>query len=289
MNSCPVSVIIPTYNRALFIGRALESVVRQTLKCSEIIVVDDGSTDNTSDILVKFSSSENIPLKIVRQTNRGVAAARNHGIVKATGDYIAFLDSDDHWHKKKIELQYKCLQENPDYLVSHTREKWLRRGIHLNQKKIHIPRHGDIFNHCLQLCGVGMSTVMVKKEFFNKVGFFDEILRCCEDYDLWLRASSKFPFFLVDLPLTIKEGGREDQISWMNRVGMDRLRIYAIKKLLDSETLNDKQIVLALEEFNRKCFVFGSGCIKHGKRKSGEFFLDLAKKYTDKFHSINRY
>ncbi len=287
MNPYPVSVVIPSYNRAELLGRALFSVTKQTSQCSEIIVVDDGSTDSTVDFLNRFSCTTQIPLKILLQKNKGPAAARNFGIRTSKNEYIAFLDSDDHWHKRKIEMQYKVFVENPEYMISHTREKWLRRGIHLNQKKKHIPRHGDIFNHCLQLCGVGMSTVMVKKSLFSTIGVFDETLRCCEDYDFWLRVSSRFPFYLVDIPLTVKEGGREDQISCIHRIGMDRMRIYAIKKILDAKILTEKQCLLALDEFEKKCVVFGRGCLKHGRIETGEHYLELARSY-EKFYQKGR-
>ncbi|OEU51314.1 MAG: glycosyl transferase family A [Desulfobulbaceae bacterium S3730MH12] len=281
MDACPVSVIIPTYNRAEFLNRALLSITRQTLRCAEIIVVDDGSTDNTPAILEAFSRTEKVPLTVLKQNNKGVASARNRGIVRAAHEYIVFLDSDDHWHKRKIEMQFKALKENPDYLISHTREKWLRRGIHLNQKRKHTPQHGNIFQHSLQLCAVGMSTVMVRKELFSLVGIFDETLRCCEDYDLWLRVSCRFSFNLIDSPLTVKEGGRADQVSYIYRTGMDRMRIYSIKKMLDSGILTKEQTILALDEFNRKCSVFGNGCIKHGKVETGEYYLNLVKDYLN--------
>jgi len=279
MNPYPVSVVIPTYNRVKLLGRALFSVLKQTVKCSEIIVIDDGSTDMTVDFLKEVSENSEIPLKIVQQSNKGPAAARNCGIKHAENEYIAFLDSDDHWHKNKIEMQYGILDKSPEYLISHTKEKWLRRGVHLNQKKKHIPRHGDIFDHCLQLCAVGMSTVMAKKDLFLQTGLFDETLRCCEDYDFWLRVSCRFPFYLVDAPLTVKEGGREDQISNIYRIGMDRIRIYAMKKIIDSKILDEKQWLLALQEFERKCIVFGRGCLKHGKEETGRYYLELAELY----------
>ena len=277
MNFYPVSVIVPTYNRAEFLNRALMSVVKQTVKCSEIIVVDDGSTDDTANLLHKFARTIEIPLKIIRQENKGPAAARNLGITSAKQEYVAFLDSDDHWNKRKIEIQYKILQDNPEYLISHTKEKWLRRGAHLNQKKKHIPRHGDIFDHCLQLCGVGMSTVMIRSDLFEKIGLFDENIRCCEDYDFWLRVSCRFPFYLVNEPLTVKEGGREDQVSSIYRMGMDRIRVYALKKIIDSKILTEKQYLLAIDEFKRKCTVFGNGCLKHGKNNTGRYYLELAE------------
>jgi glycosyltransferase involved in cell wall biosynthesis len=281
MNFSPISVIVPTYNRVQFLGRALSSIANQTLKCAEIIVVDDGSTDGTSELLETFSPNSGMVLNILNQPHQGVASARNMGIAAAENDIIAFLDSDDHWHKRKIEIQFRSFADNPDFQISHTREKWLRRGVHLNQKKKHMPGHGNIFPQCLQLCAVGMSTVMVRKELFEQVGSFDEYLHCCEDYDLWLRVSCKHSFQLIDRPLTVKEGGREDQVSYMYRIGMDRMRIYSIRKLLDSGNLNEEQTCLALHEFNRKCTVFGNGCIKHGKRKLGEYYLDLAGRYLN--------
>jgi len=154
-----ISVIIPTYNRASFLGRALDSVCRQTMACDEIIVVDDGSSDTTYEIIDTFARECEVPVHYIFQENGGPARARNTGIGIAKFSHIAFLDSDDHWLKNKLKLQFDGLAGNPDMVISHTHERWYRRGIHLNQKKIHQPRSGNIFKHCLQLCAVGMSTV----------------------------------------------------------------------------------------------------------------------------------
>ena len=282
MVAASLSIIIPTFNRAERLKKAIQSVLRQSQPCNEIIVVDDGSCDATRKVVEEFEN-RNTPLKYYYQENKGPAAARNLGIEKSECDFIAFLDSDDHFHKKKIEKQYCELQKNSDYLISHTYEKWYRRGVHLNQKKIHIPRHGMIFDHCLQLCAVGMSTVMVRKELFDKVGLFDESFRCCEDYDFWLRVSYRYPFLLVPEKLTIKEGGREDQVSCQYRVGMDKLRVYAIEKLLKDKVLDEPQTVLAIEELIKKAQIYGSGCKKHGNIQEADFFLNLAKRYKTKF------
>lgn len=280
MSSCPVSVVIPTYNRAEFLKRTIDSVLRQTLACSEIIIVNDGSTDNSLELLQAISENSRVPLRIITTENQGVAAARNRGIITAKHEYIAFLDSDDHWHKKKLELQYGALAKESEYVISHTKERWFRRGLHLNQKKIHIPRQGNIFDHCLQLCAVGMSTVIVKKELFETVGYFDESLICCEDYDIWLRASCKYPFLLIDEKLTIKEGGREDQLSFIHRVGMDEKRIYSIRKLLDANCLSADQKELAIKSLIEKITVFAKGCEKHGKVDEARRYFDLLKEYT---------
>ncbi|RUM44320.1 MAG: glycosyltransferase family 2 protein [Desulfocapsa sp.] len=271
-----ISVVIPTYNREKLLIRALQSVAEQRLNCNEIVVVDDGSTDCTKQRVEEFAAASTLTVIYLYQNNKGPAAARNIGIHTACYDTIAFLDSDDHWHKRKIELQYAALEKNPDLMISHTREKWLRRGKHLNQKKKHQPGNGDIFAHCLQLCAVGMSTVMLRKKLFDSVGFFNEKYRCCEDYDLWLRTSCRYPFLMVEEPLTIKEGGREDQVSFQYRIGMDKLRIASMRDLLKAEILSDSQQKMCLLELRRKCTVYGKGCLKHEKPEEGKHYLAIA-------------
>jgi glycosyltransferase involved in cell wall biosynthesis len=282
MNRCPVSVIIPTFNRSLLLQRAIDSVLCQTVQCSELIIIDDGSTDNTQNILKELSTTAKISFRVYHQKNKGPAAARNFGVRQARYPVIAFLDSDDHWDKQKLATQYRHFTENSGYQISHTREKWLRRGRHLNQKKKHVPRHGDIFDHCLRLCGVGMSTVMMNRALFDQVGLFDEALRCCEDYELWLRISSRYPFLLVDQPLTVKEGGREDQVSCQYGLGMDRMRIYSLRKLLDSGILDRHRHLMTLNELKKKATIFGNGCLKHHKTAIGRSYLDLIAVYEEK-------
>lgn len=287
MKSCPVSVIIPTYNRGEFLERSITSIFRQSMICSEIIVVDDGSEDNSLEILERLQSKSPVPLKIVCQKNAGPASARNSAIRVANCPYLAFLDSDDHWLVKKLEIQYTALRDSDGFLISHTKEKWLRRGKHLNQKKIHIPQHGEIYSHCLLLCAVGMSTVMVSQDVLTEVGFFDETLRCCEDYDMWLRVACRYPFHLVDAPLIVKEGGRDDQVSYQYRLGMDRFRIFSLQKMLDSTLLNEQMYLATFREFSRKVNVFGNGCIKHNKEKMGREYLALIPLYRQK--AIRKY
>lgn len=273
----PVSVIIPTYNRASLLTRAINSVLGQSSFGGEIIIVDDGSTDDTKDIVKGFHPKG--CLKYIYMEKKGAAAARNRGVAEANHDIIAFLDSDDHWHKEKLSKQLKALCQNSSYSISHTGEKWLRRGLHLNQKEIHKPRHGYIFDHCLKLCAVGLSTVLMKKWLFLESGGFNESLPCCEDYDLWLRISSKYDFLLIPEPLTIKEGGREDQLSYQYRVGMDKYRIYALEQLLTKGDLNEQQITRTLAELKKKCKIYGRGCIKHGRHNEGERILNIPRKY----------
>lgn len=273
----PVSVIIPTYNRAALLRRALSSVVRQTVNCKEIIVIDDGSIDDSYQALAGLpGTAEGPEIRHYFQQNRGPAAARNLGIEMARCPTIAFLDSDDHWQRKKLERQFLMMEKCPEYFISHTREQWLRHGRHLNQKKRHIPRHGDIFGQSLELCAVGMSTVMLRIEIFDRVGRFDESMRCCEDYDFWLRTSCLYPFLLIDEALTVKEGGREDQVSSQYRIGMDRFRIESLLRLLKSDNLNDFQVEQTRRELLKKCIIYGKGCLKHGRTAEGDTYLRLA-------------
>ncbi len=272
-----LSVIIPTYNREHFLERALGSVLAQTVLPREIIVVDDGSADRTRYLVDRLRDCSGAEIRYFSQSNSGPAAARNRGIELSSFDVVAFLDSDDHWLTRKIEVQFQTLVNHDHCRISHTREKWLRRGKHLNQKAIHKPADGIIFNSCLRLCCVGMSTVMFEKSLCDDYGLFDETLRCCEDYDYWLRVSAAEPFLLINEPLTIKEGGRTDQVSVRYRVGMDRYRIYALLKLIVKKQLSPVQLKQARDMLVTKCKIYGTGCTKHGKITEGKIILDLAK------------
>lgn len=275
-----ISAIIPTYNRKELLQRAIQSVFTQTHPVDELLIIDDGSTDDTSDYIANLRPVAPVPLRYHFQANSGAAAARNTGVGIAFGDLLCFLDSDDHWSRDKIDIQHRAMQEQPDYLISHTRETWYRDGKRVNQKKKHDPPHGDVFARSLGMCVVGMSTVMVRKELFNRFGGFDPTLICCEDYDLWLRVSCKVPFLLIPQPLTIKDGGREDQLSALHRMGMDRYRIQALCSLLESQVLTMDQYEKARDEVGKKCRIYGNGCIKHGRRQEGEKYLQLADQYT---------
>lgn len=279
-----VSVIIPTFNRSKRLVKALVSVAEQQELPAELIVVDDGSTDATQEVVTAFSDSTSLKCRYHFQSNRGPAAARNSGIGLARSKYLAFLDSDDQWHRDKLAVQYEALASSPEYLISHTMERWYRNGEHLNQKKHHIPLHGDIFSQALRLCCVGMSTVMAKRELFDHYGLFDDTLRCCEDYDLWLRISAFENFYLVDNRFTVKHGGRPDQVSHRFRVGMDRFRIQALSKLIMARVLEKEQQALACIELEKKCTIYARGCAKHDKNVEASYYFELADFYRSKLY-----
>jgi glycosyltransferase involved in cell wall biosynthesis len=277
-----ISVIIPTFNRAEFLEQAIASVLDQSLACGEILVVDDGSVDATSEVVRKISGSTAVPIRYLYQENKGASAARNKGIAEAQHDLFCFLDSDDRWAPHKLEMQLEAMERQPHYLISHTREIWYRQGKRVNQKKKHAPPHGEIFNRSLRMCVVGMSTVMVRRELFTRYGLFAEDMLCCEDYDLWLRVSREEEFLLIDEALTLKDGGRPDQLSVLHRLGMDTWRIRSLCRLLESGRLSSEQSTWALAELERKCTVYGKGCLKHGRPEEGERYLTLPEQFRVK-------
>ncbi|MBI2167258.1 MAG: glycosyltransferase family 2 protein [Candidatus Omnitrophica bacterium] len=258
-----VSVVIPAYNRAPLLGRALESVLTQKELPAEILIVDDGSTDETPAVVRKLA--ENHPaVKYLYQPNRGPAAARNLGIRSSQSPFLAFLDSDDEWMPGKLQAQLRFFEENPDYLICQTEEIWIRNGRRVNPMKKHQKFGGEIFEKCLPLCIVSPSAVMMRREFFDQVGPFDESFPACEDYDLWLRASARFPIGLVEKPYVIKYGGHSDQRSRQFPV-MDQFRIRALRKILDSGGLSEEQRTAAVLELKRKSEIVNRGALKRGK------------------------
>jgi len=270
-----ISVVIPTYNRLSLLGRALDSVLAQTLPADEIIVIDDGSTDNT----VLMLKSRYPGIKLMTQDNRGVSAARNAGIEAARHDWIALLDSDDVWHQNKLKIQVQALQDSPEYLICHSDEAWIRNGFRVNQMNKHKKAGGHIFQHCLPLCVISPSAVMIHRLLFDEIGLFDETLFACEDYDLWLRICSRYPVLYIDEALITKHGGHDDQLSrqyW----GMDRFRIQALNKIITEAGLSEIDRDAAIKVMIDKINIYLIGAEKHGNTKHVDDFKQLLMKYT---------
>ena len=269
-----VSVIIPTFNRAQKVVRAVSSILHQTFTDFEIIVIDDGSTDGTTEALARYN--DRITL-ISHSSNRGVSAARNNGIRNSNAPLIAFLDSDDYWLPEKLAAQVDFFAARPEALACQTEEVWIRRGHRVNPGKKHLKPSGSIFQPSLKLCLVSPSAVMLKRALIEEVGLFDEGLPACEDYDLWLRIACRHPVYLIREPLVIKEGGCPDQLSFRHK-GMDRFRIRALFKLIDSGALSKTQLETTLKELSAKCRIYSTGCLKRGKREEGLFYLHLPER-----------
>ena len=269
-----ISVVIPTYNRVTFLKDAIDSVLAQTFLDFELIVVDDGSTDDTPKLL----SSYNNKVRVITQTNQGPSAARNRGIETAKGEWIAFLDSDDVWKPDKLKKQVQFITDNPDTKICQTEEVWIRSGKRVNPKKKHEMHSGWIYEKCLPLCIVSPSSVMIHQDVFERIGLFDETMLACEDYDLWLRVTPHYPVFLVREQLIVKQGGHDDQQS-RTIESLDCLRIKAMVKSLESEGLSKSQHEAAVLELNKKCRVYGNGCIKRDKNEEGEEYFSLPQKF----------
>jgi len=271
-----VSIIIPTYNRVRFVGEAIESVLAQTFMDYELIIVDDGSTDDTKNILGKYGDR----ITCIFQDNEGVSLARNRGIKEATAGYLCFLDSDDLWMERKLEIQLDEMKKNSDFLISYTDEIWIRKGVRVNPKKKHRKYSGDLFEKSLELCIISPSSVMINRELLDKVGVFDEELEVCEDYDLWLRITKDFPVYFINQPLIVKRGGHSDQLShkyW----GNDRFRVRAIEKLLEKNMMTENQKRLAVYEMKKKCEILMQGFIKRKKSKEAEYYQSIINKWTN--------
>lgn len=197
-----ISVIIPTYNRSNLVCEATDSVLNQTYKNYEIIVVDDGSTDNTKRVLEKYDSK----VRYIYQNNKGCAEARNVGIKIAKGKYIAFLDSDDIWLPKKLELQMEFFNNNcyAEFLYTNgfiqDLQKYDMKPYYNDTFK---PSAGNVLPKLFLGNFIITSSVILKKELFDKAGYFDELIIKCEDYNMWLRLACLCNFDYLDHPLTI--------------------------------------------------------------------------------------
>lgn len=263
-----VSVVITTYNRKAFLREAILSVLNQDYTDKEVIIIDDGSIDNS------MQETRGLPVRYVWKQNGGISSARNMGIAVSKGEFIAFLDVDDLWKKGKLTEQILIMTKE-QIPVSYTDEIWIRNGEHLNQKNRHRKFSGVIFEQCLPLCIISPSSVMIQRSVFEEVGLFDETLPVCEDYDMWLRITSKYPVFFIDKPFIIKRGGHADQLS-RSYEAIDRFRIQSLSKIIDSDTLlNPSMRIAAQKELKKKCRIYATGAKKRGRLQEADYYFKL--------------
>lgn len=262
-----ISVVIPTHQRAdLLLGRALPSVLAQSRAPSEVIVVDDGSTDGTAGrVAAAHPPGSSPPVRLLRlEKRRGPSAARNLGIAAARGEWIAFLDSDDEWRPLKLERQLAALARQPQARICHSDETWIRGGRRVNPRRRHAKAGGWIFRRCLPLCVISPSAVVIHRSVFDDVGLFDEELPACEDYDLWLRITPRFPVLFVAEPLVVKHGGHPDQLS-RTVPALDRYRIRALEKALADPALSAGDRAAVRSALLAKLDVYLAGARKRGR------------------------
>ena len=279
-----ISAIIPVYNRPEQIRDAIDSVLNQTWRPLELIIGDDGSTDNTKTIVKDILCSTevgNIDYEILELSHTGMpGAVRNRCAEAAHGEVLAFLDSDDVWFPEKLAKQYSLHREHPELMISHTREEWNRAGRIISQSKLRHAREGYMFADSLKKCIIGPSTVMIRSGYYRRTGGFREDLEIAEDYEFWLRITSEQNVVYLDEPLTVKRAGHEGQLS--EKYGhIELFRIQGLKSLVDSEYFKGLQASLAAEELAGKCRVYSKGCLKRGKAAEGRSFLELSEQYLE--------
>jgi glycosyltransferase involved in cell wall biosynthesis len=271
-----ISVVIPSYNRRHTLERALHSVGGQSSPVDEIILVDDGSTDGSQAMVAaRFPQ-----VRIIRQPNRGVSAARNRGIEAARCEWIALLDSDDCWLEQKIARVRAAWRRDPGQVLFHSDEIWIRRGTRVNPMHKHRKTGGWIFRHCLPLCAISPSAAVMRKSTLLELGMFDETLPACEDYDLWLRLCHRYPVHYIDEALIVKYGGHDDQLS-RRYAAMDRFRVRALHGLLQRANLRADDHRAAADELRGRLEILLRGARKHGNQQLIDEFEPLYQAWRE--------
>ncbi|MEN8263835.1 MAG: glycosyltransferase [Nitrospirota bacterium] len=262
-----ITVVIPVYNREKTIERAVDSILAQSFRPEEIIVVDDCSTDRTGELLRKYGNKITC---IQLEKNSGPSRARNEGIERAHTDWIAFMDSDDCWKKDKLKNQVEFLRRYPFYQIMQSDEIWIRKGVRVNPRKYHKKPEGWIWKRSLERCLVSPSAVLIRKSLLQQYGKFDESLPVCEDYDLWLKISRHNPVGLDPDLSVMKYGGHDDQLSGKYH-SMDSFRVKSLYRLLKNEQQPYFREEL-LRMLAKKLNILIDGCKKRGKLKeSGKY------------------
>jgi glycosyltransferase involved in cell wall biosynthesis len=259
------SVVIPTYNRANIISKALESVFAQSYTNYEIIVVDDGSTDSTQQILKQYAGS----IKYYKQKNQGAASARNLGIEKSKGDYIAFLDSDDSWFPEKLKKVIDSIEIKPETGLFYSDFKRIDREGRLLKKENCKHIVGKGYPRILFYNFIGTSTVVVKRECFNKCGLFDEQLFRAQDWDMWIRISREF--FIYHIPVVLVEHmwDSKGSISSSKESLLAQMKVVE-RALKTDQQLNHKQrrVIKA-----KSMSSLGLRYLRHGEKNKSQLYF----------------
>ena len=197
-----VSIIVPTYNRAHFIAEAINSVLNQTFRDFEMIVVDNYSSDNTESVVKSYNDER---IRYFKNRNNGlISINRNYGIKKSRGAYIAFLDDDDLWLPEKLAKQVDILDSNNELGLVYSDSYIIDRDGHEREQTYFYSRKplgGNVFDELLQNSPIPLLTVMVRREVLDKVGEFNPRYKIAQDYDLWLRIVEYYPVDFMEQPL----------------------------------------------------------------------------------------
>ena len=261
-----VSVVIPTFNRRDYITTALDSVLAQTYKDYEIVIIDDGSSDDTKEVLKPYQDD----IRYFYQENRGISGARNRGIRESRGDYIALLDSDDYWLPEKLKCQTDRIKEEPECGMVATRCSSIAPDGTF-RKKNRPGKSGWILNDIFKANFIRTSSALITRKCFDTVGLFDESLPEGEEYDLWLRIAKQYPIVFINEPLTVYTDNPHG-------VSTDSLAGRLIRlKVLEKEYLR-KSIPSQLykKRMSRNYHYVGRHYLRRGKKSEGKQYLRQA-------------
>lgn len=284
-----VSVIIPNYNTAKYIADAIESVLSQAYQNFELIVVDDGSTDNTKEVVQKYINQPTF--KYIFQENKGLSAARNTGIKASQGEFIAFLDADDIWLPEKLEHQIKLMDSDKVGIVSCSGYTTNEKGEILDTfiKKNYSNRYLLLRDLSMKnVVSGGGSTALVRKTCFDVIGLFDENLKSSEDWDMWLRIAQRFDIIFVEKPLVKIRVRNNSMCSSSNATKMLRYELLVIDKLFSSKSsLNLFNFLLKRKIYGYRYFRASNSCKLIGNDKDAKRYI-LKSFYLYPFNSLSK-
>ncbi len=275
MAEAEIAVIIPNFQRKERLRRALASVLEQTLHPAEVVIVDDASTNDLSEIRKEVESAS--VRWLTQERNAGPGSARNAGAAATISPWITFLDSDDWWESEKLEKQWAWHSDHPEFRISQVKEKWVRGGKAVKKPSHWEPREGDLFADSVERCSIGPSCVCLHRSLWAEVGGFDPRFRVCEDYELWLRITlleqvGKIPGeFLVS-----KDGDGLDQLSRITPA-MDRHRVVGLLELLKLDTISSAQRKLAIQGIRRKTEILSQGAVRRGQESRSHIYRRMAE------------
>ncbi len=260
-----ISVIVPTYNRLQTLPRAIHSILGQTYRDFDLWVVDDGSSDGTREWIQSELLGRNDLLTDIHYLyteRKGVSHARNKAIQLSRAPWIALLDSDDEWLPHKLEQQMALAACQPQLPLIHGEETWIRNGVRVNPMKKHQKAGGRVFSQCVPICCISPSTSLIRRCLFNEVGLFREDYPVCEDYDLWLKITSRYEVGFIEDPIINKYGGHEDQLSKAYKA-MDYYRVKSLKEIANSPHLSESERDLVKSTLQKKCNILLKGYERH--------------------------
>jgi glycosyltransferase involved in cell wall biosynthesis len=298
-----VSVVLSTYNKREMVAEALDSVLAQTYKDCEVLLVDDGSTDATPAYLFARFGAQPKAQKIVSAmnptsmrpfkhgftsngttivyhyiTNRGLSAARNWGIQLTRSRHIALLEAEDVWNSRHLETHMRFHKDHPGAMVTRVGERCGKAAEKSRAAKTTLGPSGWIFEQAVHSSPMCTSTALIRKTCFQECGAFDENLPACEDYDLWLRLAARYPIYGLEGATVTRRSPRRDSSSrsW----SWDRFRVYALEKAFQSGHLSSTQRFLVAEEIVRKCERLVDGFRRHKSAERSNFYERKRKRFV---------